>query len=275
LETLFAHTYLLLFGKLAVGGMLALAVPAFHELERGFYKSSAAIFLGAAVAMAGGDVYLLANSDAPGVISATATTLWVIFAALFSAYFVTLFVEFPFLRARLFPLSIFVGLAALAVTGWQYRPETAGLISGIPYALVPLTGAAALGGAASGMLLGHWYLIDVDLELDPLLRMYSFCRVTLVVEVAVVALAAVALWGWPGAPLDDGFKTAFGDAQGLLTLARAAAWSLSLVLLVLIGKTLEIPQTMAATGLFYIYATTVAVGEIIGHWLLFRTGLPL
>ena len=48
-----------------------------------------------------------------------------------------------------------------------------------------------------------------------------------------------------------------------------------MVLMHLIGRTLAIPQTMAATGLFYIQALVVAVGEICGHWLLFRTGLPL
>ena len=34
-------------------------------------------------------------------------------------------------------------------------------------------------------------------------------------------------------------------------------------------------QTMAATGLFYLEALVVLVGQIAGHWLLFRTGLPL
>jgi len=47
------------------------------------------------------------------------------------------------------------------------------------------------------------------------------------------------------------------------------------VLFILIEKTLEIPQTMAATGLFYIAALGAAVGEIASHWLLFRTGIPL
>ena len=35
MEILFAHTYLCLFGKLAVGGLLSLAVPPFFDLERG------------------------------------------------------------------------------------------------------------------------------------------------------------------------------------------------------------------------------------------------
>lgn len=275
LETLFAHTYLLLFGKLAVGGLLALAVPTFHQLERGFYKSTAAVYLGAAVAMAGGDAYLWCTAEVSGVISPVATLLWLVFASLFTGYFVTLFVEMPFLRARIYPWAVLIGFIALAVTGWQYRPVSSGMLTGIPYVLVPIAGAAALGGAASGMLLGHWYLIDLDLDLDPLLRMYAFCKTTLLLEIVVVVAAAAVLWAWPGAPLAEGFDMAFGPEQGILTLARVAAWSLGVVLLVLLAKTLAIPQTMAATGLFYIQATTIAVGEIIAHWLLFRTGLPL
>ncbi len=274
METLFAHTYLLLFGKLAVGGLLTLAVPTFHQMERGFYKSTAAVYLGAAVAMALGDTYLWWTAPVAGVISPPATILWVIFSLLFTGYFITLFVEMPFLRARVFPIAVLVGFVALAVAGWNYKPAGSGVLTGIPYVVVPIAGALALGGAASGMLLGHWYLIDLDLDLDPLLRMHAFCKTSLRMEIAAVLIAAALLSIAPVEALAGAFDSAFGD-QGVLVLARAAAWGLGLVLMVLIAKTLEIPQTMAATGLFYIHATTIAVGEIVGHWLLFRTGLPL
>jgi hypothetical protein len=60
-----------------------------------------------------------------------------------------------------------------------------------------------------------------------------------------------------------------------LVVGRIVAWVLAAILLLLIRKTLEIPQTMAATGLFYIEALVGAVGQILALWLLFRTGLPL
>jgi hypothetical protein len=47
------------------------------------------------------------------------------------------------------------------------------------------------------------------------------------------------------------------------------------VLGVMIWRTLQIPQTMAATGLFYIAVLAVLVGEFLGRFILFRTGLPL
>jgi len=43
----------------------------------------------------------------------------------------------------------------------------------------------------------------------------------------------------------------------------------------LIHRSLEIPQTMAATGLFYIAILAVLVGELLGRLILFRTSLPL
>src|SRR5438094_9657773 len=43
----------------------------------------------------------------------------------------------------------------------------------------------------------------------------------------------------------------------------------------MIHRTLQIPQTMAATGLFYIAILFVLVGERLGRLILFRTSLPL
>jgi hypothetical protein len=49
----------------------------------------------------------------------------------------------------------------------------------------------------------------------------------------------------------------------------------SLLLAYMIWRTLQIPQTMAATGLFYIAVLSALVGEFLGRFILFRTGLPL
>jgi len=275
LEIFFAHTYFILFGKLAAGGLLALAVPPFFDVERGFYKSTAVVYLAMAYVMAGGDAYLLSRYGVSRTIGPVSLSMWSLFAALFTAYVVTLFIERPRLRARLFPAAVASGFVALAVTGAAYVPENTSILAAIPFALSLWTGAAACGGAVTGMLLGHWYLIETGLDLLPLKRMLAFCRACVAAELIAVALAALVLWMWPSPALHDGFAAAFGSRYFLLVVGRLSAWALALVLLSLIGRTLAIPQTMAATGLFYIQALTVAVGEIFGHWLLFRTGLPL
>ena len=112
MEILFAHTYLILFGKLAVGGLLALAVPPFFDVERGFYKSTAAVYLALGYLMAAGEAYLLARYGASHVVSPASLISWGIFVALFSAYVLTLFVESPAIRARVFPAAVFSGFVA-------------------------------------------------------------------------------------------------------------------------------------------------------------------
>jgi hypothetical protein len=275
MEALFAHTYLILFGKLAVGGLLALAVPPFHAMERGFYTSTAAVYLALALLMTAGDAYLHVAYRAREVVSLGSVIAWLVFSGLFSAYVVTLFVELPLLRARLFPAAVASGFVALAWTAWTYAPESSGALGGLPFAASVCTGAAIAGASLTGMLLGHWYLIDTGMDLGPFQHMLGFCRACLRLEIVTVVVMAGVMWLWPGDPWQRGFSLAFGTRFYPLIVGRLAAWGLAALLLALIRRTLAIPQTMAATGLFYIEALVVAVGEICGHWLLFRTGLPL
>lgn len=271
---LFAHIYLLIFGKLAVGGLLSLAIPPFAEMERGFYKSTAAVYLMCGIFMALGDASLFAGDAAfrPHVVEVGA---WITFCVFFSLYLISLYVEVPVLRSRSFPISILVGVFALALAGWRLAPIEASGPAGLVMASWMLTGAAVTGAAASGMLLGHWYLIDTGLDLAPMNRMTAFYRSCLRWEVIVVLLGGAAAFFWPGQPWQRGFNELGTGLDFWLIGGRFAAWGLAFLLGYLIRRTLDIPHTMAATGLFYIAALVVAVGEIIAHYLLFRTGLAL
>jgi len=197
-ELLFAHTYLLLFGKLAVGGLAALAVPPFTELERGFYKSTAAVYLFCAYAMTAGDIYLWLANPERSPVNQVALATWVAFCVLFTSYFATLYVELPFLRARLFPASVFCGIAALAVTAAAYVPAGVGAAAVLVFVIPAIAGAAIVGAGLTGMLLGHWYLIDTGLDLAPFRSILVYCRACLIAEVVSVAAAAAILALWPG-----------------------------------------------------------------------------
>jgi hypothetical protein len=60
-----------------------------------------------------------------------------------------------------------------------------------------------------------------------------------------------------------------------LVLTRVAVGQAApLVLAWMIARTLRIPHTMAATGLFYIALLGVFVGEILGRQILALTSLP-
>ena len=65
------------------------------------------------------------------------------------------------------------------------------------------------------------------------------------------------------------------DHTGLLALRLSLSPLAAAAIAWMIWKTLEIPQTMAATGLFYVAILAVLVGELMGRFILFRTALPL
>jgi hypothetical protein len=268
--TLFARCFLLVFCQLAVGGLLSLAVPPFHELERGFYKSSAGVFLSAALVGGAGTVDLWLTRAASGI-GGLEVLLWSAFVVLFALYMVTLWGEAMALRARLYAAALLVGLTALAASAWGLF-AAAGALLRVLATLGTLSSAALLGAVTSGMLIGHWYLIDPGMEIEPFHRCFRFFVGTLWVEIAILVITLVALLvGADGASGVAAVRSEVGLLFLRVTLGPVAA----LVMAAMIRRVLAIPQTMAATGLFYIATLAVLVGEFLGRYFTFRTGLPL
>jgi len=267
----FSACFLLVFGQLAVGGLAALAVPPFAVLERGFYKSSASVFVGCAAVYLGGRL-ALALRPRPVAFGPLEATLWCAFTAAASAYLVSLWGDGVRFRARAYAAALLLGIAALATSGAGYRVGPALSFAGLFYPLAFLTGALALGAVATGMLLGHWYLIDLGLSIVPLRRLFRYFVGTVLVHLAVLALAVVVIAsGTTGARA----ASLWQDHAALLAARFALGPLAALALAWMIHRTLQIPQTMAATGLFYIAILFVLVGEILGRLILFRTSLPL
>jgi hypothetical protein len=78
--------------------------------------------------------------------------------------------------------------------------------------------------------------------------------------------------GSPGTVLS--LKRLWSDHAILLASRLSIAQVGSLILSAMIRRTLRIPHTMAATGLFYIAMLGVFVGEILGRQILALTSLP-
>ena len=273
--TQFAECYLLIFGQLAVGGIAGLAVPPFAVIERGFYKSSAGIFLGAALLYLIAMIALVVQSDHP-LSRATLIELgaWTIFAATTAGYLASLWDDTHERRMRWYPLALFSGVAALVVTATTYRVGGALGPATILYPVAFLTGALSLGAVATGMLLGHWYLIDLGLSIHPLVRLFRYFIAVTVAHVAVllVTLALLAFSSGAGA---DAVHNLWEHHAPLFAARLLLGPVAALGIGYLIHRTLAIPHTMAATGLFYIAILFVLVGEMLGRLLLFRTSLPL
>ncbi len=266
----FSACFLLVFGQLAVGGLVALAVPPFAVLERGFYKSSATVFLGCALVYLGGAVDLALGGRV--AIGRGELALWAVFAAAQGLYLVSLWGDRGRLRARAFSAALLLGLIALSASANRYRVGALLSPAGVLYPLAFLTGALALGAVATGMLLGHWYLIDLGLSIEPMRRLFRYFVRVLIVHLTVLAITVLLTTLAPT-------TAAAGNLlreHGTLVAARFLLGPLAaLGLGYLIHRTLQIPQTMAATGLFYIAILFVLVGELLGRLILFRTSLPL
>ena len=132
-----------------------------------------------------------------------------------------------------------------------------------------------LGAVATGMSLGHWYLIELDLSLDPFRRIFKFYAGTIVVHLTTLALGLLVLLVSGNVATRASVSALWTDHQTLLWMRFGLGPLASLGVAYMIWRTLQIPQTMAATGLFYIAILAALVGEFLGRFVLFRTTLPL
>lgn len=273
----FAHAFLLVFGQLAVGGIVALSVPGFHEIERGFFKSTASIYLGCGLAILFGKGYLTlwTQPEALWGLRGVEVGTWLVFCACCALYVYTLWGDPFVLRARAYILTLLLGLVALSVSASAYRLAPLVSIETILYPVSFLTSALLLGSVATALSLGHWYLIELGLSLDPFKRMFKFYAGTLAAHLIVLFIGGGLLLLAGGEATVSGFSSLWTNHRALLWLRLGLGPLASVPLAYMIWQTLQIPQTMAATGLFYIVILATVVGEFLGRFILFRTALPL
>lgn len=276
---MFARCFLLVFAELYVGGLLALSIPPFHQIERGFYKSTASVYLGAGILAFAGRVALLLRGSATTAAftrgEGLEMLLWAISLVAAGLYLYGLWGEDSRSRARHYVWAWSSGVVALAIGAQAFRLGPAFSVETVLYPLSFVVSALLLGAVTTGMLLGHWYLIDHSLSIDPFRHMLRFFVIMLLVQTTLL-LVNGGLLRLVGAHASvDGLAQLLHAHSALLTVrlllspiaAGALAW--------MIWKTLQIPQTMAATGLFYIAILSVLVGEFMSRFILFRTSLPL
>jgi hypothetical protein len=270
----FGDCFLLLFGQLSVGGVAGLAVPPFGILDRGFYRSSAGIYLGFALLYLGGRVALLLRGTGGDPGALIELGVWAAFTLALGVYLASLWRESNLLRARAFSAALLIGILALTLSALRFRLGPGLGPATVLYPVAVVTSALVLGAVATGMLLGHWYLIDLGLSIEPLERLFRYFVAVLLVQLAVAAVtvAVIALSS------SDGYAAVlrlWHEHRPLLLTRLILGPVAALGVAWLIHRTLKIPQTMAATGLFYIAILAVLVGEMLGRLILFRTSLPL
>lgn len=272
----FSASFLLFFYQLALGGLFALSATPFHELDRAFYKSTASVLFAIAVlsfwGMSSQYWQSISNGiDVGGLGGIFFHSLFMIFLA---GYVVSLWGENQRLRARSFAACLLCGLAGLILSGRAFYDAPVWSFETFVYPVGLFLSALLLGTVTVGMLIGHWYLIDTGQSLEPFIRLYKFFVAALVAQTVflLTSLALLYLSGNPGTVA--GLKLLWKEYLTLFMMRLLIGQLTPLSLSWMIWRTLLIPHTMAATGLFYMALLGVFVGEILGKQILALTGLP-
>lgn len=273
----FSSSFLIFFYQIALGGLFALAGTPFHEIERAFYKSTAGVlYVIALLGLWGKSIfYWQSLSDHFSWSVGLEVFFHVAFIFFFSCYMVSLWGERRSFRARSFASSVLTGLAGLVFSALGFYDGPFLAIETVVYPATFFLSSLLLGSVTVGMLIGHWYLIDTGQSLDPFIRIYKFFVTVLVVQCLIFTLSLLALYFF-GSPNSHAAIERLWQYHSTLLFTRVIVGQAApLILAWLIWRTLLIPHTMAATGLFYIALLGVFVGEILGRQILALTSLPL
>lgn len=138
-----------------------------------------------------------------------------------------------------------------------------------------LTSVALLGAAASAMVLGHWYLVVLDLPIAALRRLTVLLGASLLLRAAAVGLVLAG-------PAGLGYVEARAVAAGLWSPDGVFVWMRLLfgllgpmALIWFVWKTVEIRATQSATGILYVQLFLVLAGELLAKYLRVAAGFPL
>jgi len=272
----FSSSFLIFFYQIALGGLFALANTPFHEIERAFYKSTAGVlYVIALIGLSGKSAFYWQSLTQQFSWSVSLECLFhVSFIVSLSCYTFSLWVEWQLFRARSFAASILTGVAGLCLSTQGFYTSAILSVENIFYPATFFMSSMLLGSVTVGMLMGHWYLIDTGQSLAPFIRLYKFFVVSLIAQCVIFSLAPLALY-YLGTSQSVAALERLWQRHATLALTRVAVGQAApLVLSWMIWRTLLIPHTMAATGLFYIALLGVFVGEILGRQILALTSLP-
>jgi hypothetical protein len=272
----FSSSFLLFFYQIALGGLFGLAFTPFHELDRAFYKSTGGVLLLIAALGFWGksNLYLQTMSQNFSWMVTLEAISHLLFVLFFACYIVSLWGERQRFRARSFAASILAGLAGLFFSAHSFYHAPLGSVDTLVYPVAFFLSSLLLGSVTVGMLIGHWYLIDTGQTLDPFVRVYKFFVVSLGLQSAFLVLSLILLYFLGSQHTLAAIERLWTHHSTLFGARVIIGYVAPLVLAWMIWRTLLIPHTMAATGLFYIALLGVFVGEILGRQILALTSLP-
>ena len=272
----FSSSFLLFFYQVALGGLFGLSATPFHELERAFYKSTAGVlFVIAALGFWGKSHLYWQNTLVDNNFAIVAEILFHgFFVISFTAYMISLWGENQGFRARSFASCLLCGTAGLIFSAHSFYQAPFWSFETFVYPVAFFLSALLLGTVTVGMLLGHWYLIDTGQSLEPFIRIYKFFVIVLIVQTTFLLISLIVFYNFGVSQSVMEMQRLWTDHHTLFFIRVILGQAAPLILSWMIWRTLVIPNTMAATGLFYIALLGVFVGEILGKQILALTSLP-
>ena len=128
-----------------------------------------------------------------------------------------------------------------------------------------LATAAVLGGAVTGMLLGHWYLTAPTMSIDPLKQLSLYFGAAVVLRL----LVSTAGWFLAGQALHDGTHWTWFAMRWLAGILGPLAIAVMAV------RILRYRNTQAATGVLFAGVILVFIGEMAAALLYAELHVPL
>lgn len=256
--------------------MLALASTPFNEIERAFYKSTAGVLYVIGLVGLWGKISVYGQSLGQQLYWSLVLEIifHVGFIVSFTCYLSSLWIEWQAFRARSFAATVLTGVVGLLVSTQSFFNAPILSVETVVYSSMFFLSAMLLGSVTVGMLMGHWYLIDTGQSLAPFIRLYKFFVVSLSAQCVLLTIAPLALYYLGNSESVRNLERLWQFHPTLAIIRIAVGQGAPLVLSWMIWRTLLIPHTMAATGLFYIALLGVFVGEILGRQILALTALP-
>ena len=272
----FSSSFVLFFYQIALGGLFGVSATPFHELERAFYKSTGGVlFVIALLGLWGkSSFYWEIISTEISLVTLVEILFHCLFVIFFALYMISLWGENQRFRARTFAYCLLCGLTGLIFSAHSFYVAPLWSFETVVYPVAFFLSALLLGTVTVGMLIGHWYLIDTGQSLEPFIRIYKFFLITIIAQTIFLLTSPVVLYLFGVSESVIRLERLWMNHSTLLVTRVIVGQAAPLVLSWMIWRTLLIPHTMAATGLFYIAVLGVFVGEILGKQILALTYLP-
>ena len=200
-----------------------------------------------------------------------AMTLFLIFAVMITL----LFLQFGRLPEKhvnplLYVTAVFIGIFAVILDSFLYRPTLGGWWG--ENILVPLnimSSTALLGSSVFAMLLGHWYLVQFDLDKQLLRRVSIVFVFALLLRCLVLGISLFVY-------RDNLLPMISLQGHGLFFWMRVGMGILlPIILAYMIYETAKMGANQACTGLLYIVVLFIFMGEAVSRYLFFLKGIPL